>query len=341
MKIAISIIVPVYKVEKYLGQCIKSIISQTFTNWELLLIDDGSPDASGEICDDYALKDSRIRVFHKENGGVSSARNLGLDKAVGEWVTFIDSDDYLLPDFLDGLYMPIRKGVSVEFVHGGCVNSKEGKLIGINQSYEYYVGDRPDIVFNRLRGLTFSKLFRLENVRHRPDGRPLYFDEKMKIAEDMAFTLDYVLYVKRYAFVPETGYCYRIDNMESATKSKRIPDYETELHSFRHLYQSTRSFVEKYDLKEEQVALRLQQLGKHLQHTCLLLYHNKFNKNNRIQHLKKDFSQDDLMLLALCENNIRKIPFSFLQQKFYKTFDCIISVLLKIKKQIIRIKLWL
>lgn len=96
----VSIIVPVYKAEKYLNRCIDSILAQTFTDWELLLIDDGSTDRSGDICDEYAKKDTRIRVFHKENGGVSSARNLGLDSAQGEWVTFIDADDYILPDFL-------------------------------------------------------------------------------------------------------------------------------------------------------------------------------------------------------------------------------------------------
>ena len=91
----VSIIVPVYKAEKYLHRCVDSILAQTFTDWELLLIDDGSPDRSGDICDEYAKKDTRIRVFHKKNGGVSSARNLGLDNVQGEYVTFVDSDDWI------------------------------------------------------------------------------------------------------------------------------------------------------------------------------------------------------------------------------------------------------
>ena len=96
----ISVIVPVYNAEKYLHRCIDSILSQTFTDFELLLIDDGSKDGSGAICDEYAAKDNRVRVFHKENGGVSSARNLGLDNACGEWVTFVDADDYVRPSYL-------------------------------------------------------------------------------------------------------------------------------------------------------------------------------------------------------------------------------------------------
>lgn len=100
----ISVIVPVYNTEKYLHRCIDSILTQTFTDFELLLINDGSKDNSGAICDEYAAKDSRVRVFHKENGGASSARNVGLENAKGEWVTFVDSDDALQQNALDLLY---------------------------------------------------------------------------------------------------------------------------------------------------------------------------------------------------------------------------------------------
>lgn len=95
----ISIIIPIYKAENYIHRCIDSILAQINTDWELLLIDDGSPDGSGAICDEYAKKDARIRVIHKENGGVSSARNLGLDKARGQWITFVDADDYVDSSF--------------------------------------------------------------------------------------------------------------------------------------------------------------------------------------------------------------------------------------------------
>lgn len=90
-----SIIVPVYKTEKYLRRCIQSILSQTFSNFELILIDDGSPDNSGIICDEYAKKDKRVKVFHQKNGGVSNARNKGIEHAQGTWISFIDSDDYV------------------------------------------------------------------------------------------------------------------------------------------------------------------------------------------------------------------------------------------------------
>lgn len=100
----ISVIVPVYKAERYLNECIDSILAQTFSDFELILVDDESPDRSGEICDQYAAKDTRIRVIHKPNGGVSSARNAGLDTAKGEWIAFVDADDMIAPDMLEQLF---------------------------------------------------------------------------------------------------------------------------------------------------------------------------------------------------------------------------------------------
>ena len=96
----ISVIVPVYRVEKYIRRCVDSILAQSFRDYELILVDDGSPDYSGAICDEYATRDPRIRVIHKENGGLSSARNVGIDAASGEYLFFMDSDDIIHPDTL-------------------------------------------------------------------------------------------------------------------------------------------------------------------------------------------------------------------------------------------------
>lgn len=104
MSVKISIIVPVYNAEKTLHKCVDSIINQSYKDWELLLVDDGSIDRSALICDDYVKQDKRIKVFHKQNGGVSSARNVGLDNVKGEWVSFIDSDDWVEIDYLENLY---------------------------------------------------------------------------------------------------------------------------------------------------------------------------------------------------------------------------------------------
>lgn len=100
----VSIIVPVYQVKDYVGECVESLLRQTYKNLEILLVDDGSTDGSGAICDEYASRDNRIRVIHQENQGLSAARNTGFDQAAGEYVAFVDSDDAVLPDFIETLY---------------------------------------------------------------------------------------------------------------------------------------------------------------------------------------------------------------------------------------------
>ena len=100
----ISVIVPVYNVERYLEKCIESICHQTFSNMEIILVDDGATDNSGFVCDEWALRDSRIRVIHKENGGLSDARNAGIEIASGSWLAFIDSDDFITADTLERMY---------------------------------------------------------------------------------------------------------------------------------------------------------------------------------------------------------------------------------------------
>lgn len=105
----VSIIVPVYQVEKYIRQCIESILAQTFTDFELILVDDGSDDNSGKICDEYAEKDSRIKVIHQKNCGLSRARNIGMDNASGKYLMFVDSDDYIAPNMAECLYKSITK----------------------------------------------------------------------------------------------------------------------------------------------------------------------------------------------------------------------------------------
>lgn len=100
----ISVVVPVYKVEKYLDECIESIVGQSFQDFELILVDDGSPDRCGEICDEWAARDGRIKVVHKENGGLSEARNTGIERSTGQWLSFVDSDDLLERDMLQTLY---------------------------------------------------------------------------------------------------------------------------------------------------------------------------------------------------------------------------------------------
>ena len=129
METAISVIVPVYRVEKYLPACIDSILNQTFTDFELILVDDGSPDRCPEICDETAKRDARVRVIHQANQGLSAARNAGIEAARGAWLSFVDSDDYIAPHFCEKLYQTAQR-TNADCVMCSVQNVDEsGKLI--------------------------------------------------------------------------------------------------------------------------------------------------------------------------------------------------------------------
>lgn len=283
--VALSVIVPVYNVERYLSECIDSLIAQCFQDFELLLIDDGSLDNSGLICDKYAEQNKRIRVFHKKNEGVSSARNYGIEHASGKWITFVDADDFVGIDFLKGLYYPIFNGLIVDFVHGGCSNFWNGKSVTVNQSYDYYVGNDKGKLFSSFRGLAVSKLFKTEIIRE----NGLMFDDNMKIAEDMAFTMDYLHYVDSYAFVETTCYYYRQDNDNSATHTNNHLSYSIARKGFIHLFESTVSYVNQFGLSSEESQLRFEQRAEQYLRVLKSMYYDKsFNRKKRVSLLESE-----------------------------------------------------
>ena len=123
----LSIIIPVFNVEEYLPKCIESVVNQTYDNLEILLINDGSTDNSGVICDNFAHKDERVKVVHKENGGLSAARNLGLSLATGHYIAFLDSDDYWNPLFLEKMIEKMESDPSYGLVYSGYYKERKGK----------------------------------------------------------------------------------------------------------------------------------------------------------------------------------------------------------------------
>lgn len=198
----ISIIVPVYNTAKYLHRCLDSILQQSFKDFEVLLVDDGSTDGSGKICDEYIAKDSRVRVFHKDNGGVSSARNVGLDNAVGEWVTFIDSDDELN---IEGLRLDYEQLPNVDLILTAYYRK-------IGTTYELNVVEREEnhdfktFLSENLNCGIFSvvwgKFFKKEKIGN------LRFDVAMKIGEDTLFTLMFLNVINECKVVNTVTYIY-------------------------------------------------------------------------------------------------------------------------------------
>ena len=203
----ISVIVPVYNVEKYLPKCIDSILAQTFTNFELLLINDGSKDSSRTICDEYAAKDSRIRVFHKENGGVSSARNLGLDNAKGEWIAFVDSDDWVDDDYLLSV-INIAKRFYSDIVTYGEKCHKLDKLINNKLKDIEYIDLNSRECINNLHHHVWGYVIRKEIIT----SNRIIFDTSLKYAEDVLFLFMCVGNSKKISSISKTPYNYNTTN---------------------------------------------------------------------------------------------------------------------------------
>jgi glycosyltransferase involved in cell wall biosynthesis len=172
----ISVIVPVYKVEEYLDRCVESILAQTFTDFELILVDDGSPDNCPAMCDAWEEKDSRIKVIHKENGGLSDARNVGFADSCGEWITFIDSDDYVHPQMLQALFDAAQK-FDVKVSACGFTRTK-GEPLEQKQDLTANLWNAEDLYMQRNVNATvaWGKLYHRSVVLSYPKGK-LHEDE--------------------------------------------------------------------------------------------------------------------------------------------------------------------
>lgn len=223
----VSIIVPVYKAEKYLHRCVDSILSQSFINWELILVDDGSPDRSGAICDEYAQKDDRIRVIHKENGGVSSARNVALGRIIGKWLTFVDSDDCLYPNALQR-WVEVAEQNTLDLIQCHFNREyKEGQVEG--EATEVLTAAQYADSENYLT-CVWGTLFKSSIVKE----HSLRFDEKVRLGEDQIFLLSHMQHCKRIQRIGDVLYFYR-DNEQSAVNNPK-PEYDmTSVRAFKEL----------------------------------------------------------------------------------------------------------
>lgn len=247
MENTISVIIPVYNVEPYLRQCLDSVVNQTYRNLEILLIDDGSPDHCGEICDEYAKKDSRIRVAHKQNGGLSAAWNDGLAAATGEWVAFVDSDDWLDIDYFEKM-LQIQRQDSADVIQSGGYYWEEqrGQFIRWAFKEEFFVEnkDREKMQIRLLMrssgrqtkgaiSFTWGKLFRRQLLV----VNGCKFDTKIRagLMTDTLFDWDVFEMASLIVGIPYCGYHYRVTNTSGTGKfdperAKRQEYVERELY---------------------------------------------------------------------------------------------------------------
>lgn len=216
----VSIIVPVYNVEPYLSECIQSLINQTYTNIEIILVDDGSKDKSGQICDEFTKKDSRIKVIHKQNEGLGLARNSGLAKASGKYVTFIDSDDIADADLVKMLICGIEKNGADTCIGGFKRISENGEIV-FKEKYDDALFDEKEVynnLFARMLGSAPNKhdairmsvwnvLYSMEYIKKYNLRFP---SERKFISEDIIWDTEYYKYAKKVQIINSTAYSYRI-----------------------------------------------------------------------------------------------------------------------------------
>lgn len=313
--IKISIIIPVYNSVKSLPRCIDSILSQTFKNFELIIIDDGSTDGSENICDYYKCKDQRLKVVHQKNTGVSKARNVGLELAQGEYVQFIDSDDYIEKDFLFTLNLNIKLYSSPSIIFWGFKEERNGVVIKNNKHKLRYANTPKDLIdsiisleSNYLFGWTWNKIFRRDIiVKNR-----ILFNIEISLHEDHIFTLDYIKYVNSILILDISPYHYDISSNNSLMK--RLLPYNE--------FKIIKNLILKY---------RLDVLNFYQDYITIKNYNNKKNNLLKSYYLSIIYQISNVLLstnnedykknyISLLQLDLKKMPLKIMNLKLYLIF---------------------
>ncbi|MCC8112527.1 MAG: glycosyltransferase [Bacteroidales bacterium] len=296
----ITIIVPVYNAEAFLNQCINTILNQSFSDLELLLIDDGGTDRSGVVCDEWAAKDSRVKVFHKANGGASSARNLGIENAKGEWVTFVDADDWLGENYLSELIGALEKTqcndsmilcgfTKVDFTTGVIIESEapyRKRYYNLDRERDALRPYKLDILkFN----FTIGKLIRRSVLW----DNHIRFKEDINYLEDLIFWLECLSYIQNVTTVDGKDYFYRVNNPNSGSFRKLIPDNEYKI--FNHLKNNLSRLQESHQLTGEDIREVKNAAYQYVWSTCRATLNREIicAEIERISWISSKFSIDD------------------------------------------------
>lgn len=276
-----SIIIPVYNAGKHLSKCLKSILSQTYTDFELVIINDGSTDNSFEICKDFARLDKRIRIINKNNGGASSARNTGIESATGKWITFVDADDYLENCYLEVLdracneegtlvmqglkYIRDNREVArIEFKCSTLIGKDIERAFGEYEIFKY--------------GYSVGKLY----CRHIVREHNISFNESISYSEDLLFMLEYLLYCDAIKFIGDANYCYNVD---ASTLSQKYNIFESEYQLYNSYTELTNKISCRFSFKTTDNSLRCS--GLLLMRSIYSLYINKYERGARIKRVKQ------------------------------------------------------
>lgn len=243
----ISVIIPIYNAASYLHSCVDCVLAQDFVDFELLLVDDGSKDISVRICDEYAEKDKRVKVFHKENGGVSSARNVGLDNACGEWVTFVDADDLLCPGYLSEYSKHFDIDADL-YIQG--FEDSEGNILCYDK--HYWTGDGiacklKCLEEKQLNRFVWNKLFRVSIIK----TFSIRFDENITMLEDLLFVYQYLFYAKSVLNLAVTNYFYSRHATSASFQKHKFSSWNLLLDKFDEVFLILSEKDREYALEQQ------------------------------------------------------------------------------------------
>lgn len=330
----LSVVVPVYNVEEQLSRCVESILKQTYANFELLLINDGSKDSSGEICDFYSQKDSRVKVFHKENGGASSARNLGIDNATGEYICFVDSDDYVDESYLSSFFVDALKEDKCTFVIQGLIYEIDGQ---IQKKTIFYEGLYNEYKFSKLfylnnlhmYGSPFCKLYNTQIIKN----NNLRFNPLIHFGEDLLFMLTYLSYVKNIYLSNKIHYHYVSTDR---SLSKKYNSYESEILTYNLLNNVFKTLFNVFHLNKDEIDSFNESRGHFLLRSILTIYRpeNKKLKKERISILKELCTTENLIYIhEYTKKNLQIHRFGYFiyKSKLYSFFDLYYSFVMDLR----------
>lgn len=282
-KAEVSIIVPVYNVENYLAKCIDSLLNQTFDNYEIILVDDGSTDKSGEICDSFKMKSNKIRVIHQKNAKVSAARNAGLRIAEGKFILFCDGDDWVDENYIECLVTPVLSGETELSVSGmkRCKN-REGVDCSITNPsngtpMRVSINDFYELKKYNVLHYPVNKCFLMSIIKE----NNLIFDKNLKNCEDLCFVLSYIRCIKKdFIIVPESPYYYYLSG-NSATNTYYDDLFTGLRQRFFNEFEMT---FKKHNIDDDKA---LKELYTDYFLSFIECINNTFDKRNKLSIIKK------------------------------------------------------
>lgn len=258
VKELISVMIPAYNAEKYIGRCLESLKNQTYSNIEIVIVNDGSKDNTQLICEEYVNKDSRFRLINQKNGGEGAARNKGLSEAKGKYLCFVDADDYVYPEFVENMYK-MKQEYQAGMVICGFTELKEQEIIN-QTSGDIQIMNQEDAMEKLLKedsfkGYVWNKMFDMDIIRN----NKLQFDKSLAVWTDVLFVFQYMLSIEKVIFNPKPMYYYIYVETSASHATNHLLGVEKSYSAIRAKEQMIDTIPNNYDKVKKQISVRFVQ----------------------------------------------------------------------------------